>query len=158
MSDLNTTIKTTCQHLSQSVLGACGRFVIVTGVAILVSGCMMSGMDIDSMGVDKDNITGSVVKTEAERPDNSKLSDQNTVRNIVSAMNFTQWGKNPIPWANPVTGSQGTITAVAEKTTSDGLCREFETSREAFDGAAIYRGQACMAQGGHWALTAFAPL
>lgn len=122
----------------------------------------MSGFDLEKAVPDKTSITGSVEKpqpaTAADVNSSSKLSDQNTIRNIVSALNFTQWGKTPIPWANADTGSQGTITTVAEKKTPEGLCREFETSREAFDGAAIYRGQACMAQGGTWALTSFAAL
>lgn len=122
----------------------------------------MSGFNLEKAVPDKTNITGSVDKSQpAAQTDtntSSKLSDQNTIRNIVSALNFTQWGKTPIPWANPDTGSQGTITTVAETQSAEGLCRKFETSREAFDGAAIYRGQACMEQGGSWALTSFAPL
>lgn len=135
--------------------------MVVCTVSVL-SGCAMSGFDLEKAVPDKSSITGSVEKpqpaTSTEANSSSKLSDQNTIRNVVSALNFTQWGKTPIPWANADTGSQGTITTVAEKKTTEGLCREFETSREAFDGAAIYRGQACMAQGGTWALTSFAPL
>jgi surface antigen len=138
--------------------GSC-RFLVVVGAVALLYGCAMSGFDLEKAVPDKSTITGSVNKQPVtEITDSSKMSDQNTIRNVVSALNFTQWGKTPIPWANPDTGSQGTITTVAEKKTEAGLCREFETSREAFDGAALYRGQACMAQGGAWALTSFAPL
>ncbi len=139
--------------------GVSCRFLVVFGAVALFSGCAMSGFDLEKAIPDKSTITGSVNKQPVtEITDSSKMSDQNTIRNVVSALNFTQWGKTPIPWANPDTGSQGTITTVAEKKTEAGLCREFETSREAFDGAALYRGQACMAQGGAWALTSFAPL
>ncbi|WP_439273427.1 RT0821/Lpp0805 family surface protein [Pseudochrobactrum sp. HB0163] len=119
----------------------------------------MSGFDLENAMPDRETVTGSIARQDVPaNDDSSKISDQNTIRNVVSALNFAQWGKTPIPWANPDTGSQGTITTVAEKKTEAGLCREFETSREAFDGAALYRGQACMAQGGNWALTSFAPL
>lgn len=146
----------------QSMQGVFCRFLLVVCTVSVLSGCAMSGFDLEKAVPDKNSITGSVAQPQpveaAEASDTSKLSDQNTIRNVVSALNFTQWGKTPIPWANPDTGSQGTITTVAEKKTNEVLCREFETSREAFDGAAIYRGQACMAQGGSWALTSFAPI
>ncbi|WP_421091005.1 RT0821/Lpp0805 family surface protein [Pseudochrobactrum sp. MP213Fo] len=131
---------------------------MVFGLVSMVAGCAMSGFDLEKAAPDTTNITGSVSKAVQTTPDSSKLSDQNTIRNVVSALNFTQWGKTPIPWANADTGSQGTITTVAETKNAAGLCREFETSREAFDGAALYRGQACMAEGGNWALTSFAQL
>ena len=154
-----TTTELRNNHFLQRMQGVSCRFLVVVGAAALLSGCAMSGFDLQKAAPDKTAITGSVNKPPvAEITDSSKMSDQNTIRNVVSALNFTQWGKTPIPWANPDTGSQGTITTVAEKKTEAGLCREFETSREAFDGAALYRGQACMAQGGAWALTSFAPL
>lgn len=154
-----TTTELRNNHFLQRMQGVSCRFLVVVGAVALLSGCAMSGFDLQKAAPDKTVITGSVNKPPvAEVADSSKMSDQNTIRNVVSALNFTQWGKTPIPWANPDTGSQGTITTVAEKKTEAGLCREFETSREAFDGAALYRGQACMAQGGAWALTSFAQL
>ena len=83
---------------------------------------------------------------------------QHAIRNVVSALNFTEWGKKPVPWANPDTGSQGTITTIAENSKNNQLCREFETSREAFDGVSIYRGETCMQRGGQWTVTSFAPI
>lgn len=160
MSVMKTTTELRKNHFLQRMQGVTCRFLLVVGSVALLSGCAMSGFDLEKAVPDKATITGSVNKASAveEVTDSSKMSDQNTIRNVVSALNFTQWGKTPIPWANPDTGSQGTITTVAEKKTDLGLCREFQTSREAFDGAALYRGQACMTQGGAWALTSFAPL
>ncbi|MCI1001079.1 hypothetical protein D8666_09140 [Ochrobactrum soli] len=116
----------------------------------------MGGVSIDKAVPDSTTITGSVQQPTV--PDSSTLSDQSTVKNVVSALNFTQWGKKPVPWTNPDTGSQGTITTVAESNKNDQLCREFETSREAFDGVSIYRGETCMQRGGQWTVTAFAPI
>ncbi len=99
-------------------------------------------------------VTGSV-KAEA---DPGRRSDQSAIQNVVSALNFTQWGKKPAPWANPDTGSQGKITTIAESNKDGHLCRQFETSREAFDGVSLYKGETCMQQGGQWTLTSFAPL
>ncbi|WP_371836124.1 RT0821/Lpp0805 family surface protein [Ochrobactrum sp. Q0168] len=129
----------------------------VLGMAMFsLAGCAMGGVSIDKAVPDSTTITGSV-KQPAET-DSGKLSDQSAVKNVVSALNFKQWGKKPVPWANPDTGSQGTITTIAESNKNDQLCREFETSREAFDGVSIYRGETCMQRGGQWTVTAFAPI
>ncbi|WP_318282836.1 RT0821/Lpp0805 family surface protein [Brucella haematophila] len=132
------------------------RNVVLGMTMFSLAGCAMGGVSIDKAVPDSTTITGSV-KQPAET-DSGKLSDQSAVQSVVSALNFTQWGKKPVPWANPNTGSQGTITAIAESNKNDQLCREFETSREAFDGVSIYRGETCMQRGGQWTVTAFAPI
>lgn len=124
----------------------------------MVSGCAMGGFSIDKAVPDKSTITGSVAPAKAAETDSGKASDQSAIRNVISALDFTQWGKKPVPWANPNTGSQGTITTIAETRTNAGLCRQFQTSREAFDGVSLYRGETCMEDGGNWVLTSFAPM
>ncbi|MDX4075872.1 MULTISPECIES: RT0821/Lpp0805 family surface protein [Brucella] len=132
------------------------RNAVIGMTLFSLAGCAMGGVSIDKAVPDSTTITGSVQQPTV--PDSSTLSDQSTVKNVVSALNFTQWGKKPVPWTNPDTGSQGTITTVAESNKNDQLCREFETSREAFDGVSIYRGETCMQRGGQWTVTAFAPI
>lgn len=127
------------------------------GVALcLLSGCAMKDFSIEKAAPDQATVTGSVAP--AQPVDAKGSSDQMTVRNIVSALNFTQWGNKPVPWSNPETGSQGTITTIAEKKDDAGLCREFQTSRESFDGVMIYKGETCMQNGGQWTLKSFAPM
>lgn len=146
------------------LLGTASRSLVavrntVAGMILLsLFGCAMGGASIDNAVPDSSTVTGSVKKTQAVATDTGTLSDQSTIKSVVSALNFTQWGKKPVPWANPDTGSQGAITAIAERKTNDQLCREFETSREAFDGVSIYRGETCMQNGGQWTLTSFAPI
>ena len=125
---------------------------------LVLGGCAMGGFSIEKAVPDSSTITGSVKSVQQAETDTGKLSDQSTIKSVVSALNFTQWGKKPVPWANPDTGSQGTITTIAESSKNDRLCREFETSREAFDGVSIYRGETCMERGGQWTLTSFAPI
>lgn len=134
------------------------RHVALVAVVLSLGGCAMGGVSIDKAVPDSSTITGSIKSVEKDEPDTGKRSDQSTIKSIVSALNFTQWGKNPVPWANPDTGSQGAITTIAETKSNDTLCRQFETSREAFDGVSIYRGETCMQRGGEWTLTSFAPL
>ncbi|WP_245410107.1 RT0821/Lpp0805 family surface protein [Falsochrobactrum shanghaiense] len=136
------------------------RAAQLAAVVLSLAGCAMGGFSIDKAVPDTSTITGSVKsaqKTEAVTETN-QLSDQSTIKSIVSALDFTQWGKKPVPWANPDTGSQGTITTIAESRAGDVLCRQFQTSREAFDGVSIYRGETCMQRGGNWTLTSFAPI
>lgn len=131
--------------------------VVLMGLVSLY-GCAMGGASIDSAVPDTSTVTGSVSKGQAAPTDTGTLSDQSTIKSVVSALNFTEWGKKPVPWANPDTGSQGTITTIAETKDKNQLCRAFETSREAFDGVSIYRGETCMQSGGQWTLTSFAPI
>ncbi len=137
---------------------ACLRQAVVVLGFVSLYGCAMGGASIDSAVPDASMITGSVQKGQATPADTGTLSDQSTIKSVVSALNFTQWGKKPVPWANPDTGSQGTITTIAETKDKNQLCRAFETSREAFDGVSIYRGETCMQNGGQWTLTSFAPI
>ncbi|MBK3745643.1 hypothetical protein G3A39_41530 [Paraburkholderia aspalathi] len=118
----------------------------------------MGGFSIEKAVPDTSTITGSVNTDQTVETDMGKLSDRSAIRNVVSALNFTEWGKKPVPWANADTGSQGVITTIAETKTAAGLCRKFETSREAFDGVALYHGETCMGAGGNWFVTSFAPL
>jgi hypothetical protein len=139
----------------QHWLGPLKGFAV--GVALcLLSGCAMKDFGMEKAVPDQATVTGSVAP--AQPVDGKGSSDQLTVRNIVSALNFTQWGNKPVPWSNPETGSQGTITAIAEKKDDAGLCREFQTSRESFDGVMIYKGETCMQNGGQWTLKSFAPM
>ncbi|WP_342634456.1 RT0821/Lpp0805 family surface protein [Phyllobacterium salinisoli] len=132
---------------------------LVAAVALCaLAGCAMKGFSIEKAVPDSTTITGSVPAAQQAETDGSKLSDQLTIRNIVSALDFRKWGETPIPWANPETGSQGTITTVAETKSDTGLCRRFQTSREAFDGVSIYRGETCLEKDGAWMLRSFAPL
>ncbi len=121
-------------------------------------GCAMGGFSIDKAAPDTSTITGSVKQDKPAEADAGKLSDQSTIKSIVSALDFTQWGKKPVPWSNASTGSQGTITSISQTDSNNQLCRRFQTSREAFDGVSIYRGETCMQPGGQWTLTSFAPL
>lgn len=118
----------------------------------------MGGVSIESAVPDTSSITGSVSTSQQPDMDKETLSDRNAIRNVVSALDFNSWGMNPVPWANPDTGSQGVIQQVSEVEKSGGLCRQFETSRQAFDGVALYQGETCMKKGGNWVLKSFAPL
>ena len=130
-------------------------------------GCVVSGPDPDQL-VDTTLVTGSIapaVRTEGAaggRPTNAKpvapseqMSDERTVRNAVSAADIAD-SDGHYAWANPQTGTSGVISALQEVRDGPTICRSFKTSRQRFDGIALYRGEACTRGAGEWALVRFA--
>nr|WP_313956081.1 RT0821/Lpp0805 family surface protein [Mesorhizobium amorphae] len=68
-------------------------------------------------------------------------------------------GQPGCAWANSATGSRGTITALAETgDASRGRCRQFDVSRESYDGVTMYKGAICMTPVGTWKTQEFKAL
>lgn len=133
-------------------------------VPLLLSACA-SGNILEKAEVDKSLVTGSVAaapRTPAQPQANpfpgtsqQAASDEMTIRNAVSSANLKAIGGKGISWANPATGSSGEISAVTEYKQDDILCRRFTTSRQSFDGVALYRGDACLDSTGAWQMMSF---
>lgn len=124
--------------------------------ALLLGGCTLSGGGLEDM-VDRSITTGSIAPgTGAAAPsvDTDRLSDGRTVRNAVSAAKLSQ-SPLTVAWANAETGASGTITAIEEMREGSAICRRFTTSRQRFDGIALYDGETCSAGSGEWVLTRF---
>lgn len=124
--------------------------------ALLLGGCTLSGGGLEDM-VDRSITTGSIAPgtaTTAPSVDTDRLSDGRTVRNAVSAAKLSQ-SPLAVAWANAETGASGTITAIEEMREGGAICRRFTTSRQRFDGIALYNGEACSAGSGEWVLTQF---
>ena len=141
-----------------SMIRRLAHHLLFLSCVTVVSGCAMGGFNIDNAVPDRSIVTGSIGKTDSakdEKTDTHTLSDQSTIKNVVSALNFEQWTGKTVPWANPDTGSQGIITTMNEHKSGGVLCRKFETSRQSFNGASLYQGEACMKTGGDWFITSF---
>lgn len=121
----------------------------------LTSGCTMSSMG-GGEEVDRSLVTANVPPT-ATSTDTTQRSDEMTIRNAVSSADLVEAGPSPLAWANTDTGSRGAISAVPESKESGTVCRKFTTTRESFDGVAMFNGKACMVAPGAWQLTTFAP-
>lgn len=118
------------------------------------AGCtVINGESLETM-VDASLVTGSI---EAAKPprDSDEHSDGRAVRNAVSAADLSHLDSSPLAWTNPQTGATGTITAISEERAGDRICRAFTTSRQRFDGIALYAGETCTAGQGEWTLTHF---
>ena len=122
-------------------------------LASFCGGCVVAGGGMED-GVDDKAVTSAIApSTPATTPD--QASDQMTVRNAVSAADLSATGSDR-PWANADTGATGVITAINESRAGDTICRTFQTSRQRFDGIALYNGETCTKGGGQWTLTRFA--
>lgn len=123
---------------------------------LTLSGCAAGGFGLDKAEVDPSITTGNVGDTNPANPE--QRSDEATIRNAVSSadLDLLKSG-SPLPWANAGTGSRGAIDSLIEEKRDDTLCRRFTTSRESFDGVAVYKGSACMVAPGTWQMQEFGP-
>lgn len=135
-------------------------FKTLSMIALLLGlgGCVVAGPGLGDM-VDDSLITGSIAPAAEAGPDQTaaqpdQVSDQRTVRNAVSAADIEGAGGR-YAWANPQTGASGVITALREVRAGRQICRKFQTSRQRFDGVALYNGEACTVGEGEWALVRF---
>jgi 17 kDa outer membrane surface antigen len=131
----------------------CGFLLIcmVSGV----SGCASNNV-LASAETDPSLITGSIAKPkQAATVQPQAASDEVTIKNAVSSADLKAMGKGGISWANPATGSTGQISQVSEYKQDESLCRRFTTSRQSFDGVALYHGDACLDFTGTWRMIDF---
>ena len=134
----------------------CQRLVPVFVSLMALSACGVGGK-LSKADTDPSLITGAVPVAQSV-VDTTETSDANTVRNAVSAAVLDGTGSVPLAWANRETGSRGTVSEIAESEKDNLVCRRFETSRESFEGIALYKGNACLGADGQWSMLEFAPL
>jgi 17 kDa outer membrane surface antigen len=132
-----------------------GGAAVFLGLALL-SGCAMTGNSMDKAAADPSLVTNSVPETPSASPD--QISDEATIRNAVSSANLGVLGPKPLSWANQDTGSSGMVSEIAEAKEDGQLCRKFKTSRESFEGIALFAGKACLEDSGEWAMSSFGAL
>lgn len=106
-----------------------------------------NGMNLDSLAADRSLITGSIEKPATDEP---AALDKAAIRQTVASWPVNAPPPDILPWVNIRTGSSGAITNIGDWREGGSLCRNFTASREAFDGVALYRGEACTGQGGRW--------
>lgn len=132
-------------------------FVAPLLLAGMLAGCAAGGFDLDKADVDPSIVTGGLAADAAPASQAQKL-DEATIRNAVSSADPDRMKGGPVRWANAETGSRGAINSLVEDKRDGGLCRRFTTSRESFDGVALYKGQVCMVAPGAWQLQGFGAL
>ncbi len=121
-----------------------------------LAACASGGVDMSKVAVDdtlKTSATGS-----STVPDQTSVADSVTIRNAVSAADIEVLNGAPLAWANPDTGSRGTVTGLAETRGVGVLCRTFTTTRESYHGIGLYKGETCLGDQGAWHIRDFGPM
>jgi 17 kDa outer membrane surface antigen len=119
------------------------------------SGCGSNG-GLSKLEVDDTIQTGSLPDKIEQNP--TQTSDASIIRNAVSAVDMSTKAVAPLNWANQETGSTGTITDIRESKGDGILCRDFKTSRESFEGVAMYAGSTCLNAEKQWFVRSFVAL
>jgi surface antigen len=131
----------------------------LTAVALALAmaagaGCAARGITLDSIAADRSIVTGS--NGSAQRPDPATVSDEATIRNLVSAADLESLAVGEsVGWNNSRTGSRGRVLEIDEYREAGRPCRRFRTTRESYDGIALYGGEACLLSGNEWTMLSF---
>ena len=125
--------------------------------ALTLQACATHNIDSATADVDQATQTGALPAS-GQPVDPTRVADETTIRNAVSAADPEQAKITPLAWANADTGSRGAISELMEREEGGLLCRQFKASREAFDGVAVYEGDACKGDRGIWYMRDFKPL
>jgi surface antigen len=127
-----------------SLLAACARNVAVPDPGL------------DPLATSAVPATTNPVLSSAGTTESDAELDAATIADAVTSVPFEG---RPIAWANPATGSSGSVDAVTERRTEDGaLCRDFTALRTSYDGIRNYRGTVCLTERGAWTLSRFDPV
>ncbi len=130
-------------------------------LALLPLGACSSGNDLSKLNVDTSIQTGALPSSSepsSSEQNPTQNSDANVVRNAVSSVDLSAQTGTPLSWANQDTGSTGTISEIRESKDDGLLCRNFKTSRESFEGVAMYTGSTCMNAEKQWFVRNFVAL
>ena len=131
-------------------LHACTGFIFLFAP---LSGCGLTGNTLKKAENDPSLVTGSVATVAPV--DQDRISDETTIRNAVSSANLDMIGPQPLSWANQDTGSRGAVSRITEAKKDGTVCRKFETSRESFEGIALFSGKTCLKDDGEWSMLNF---
>lgn len=132
---------------------ACAR-VLVLASALALAGCGVGGFSLEKADVDASVVTSSVSGPAPDAGADGTV-DQATIRNAVSSVDIEEQAGKPLAWANPETGTRGTITELTQAREKGQICRSFGGSRESFDGVSLFRGRTCMVAPGLWRIEDF---
>ena len=140
--------------MSWSRVEICPKVLFALFAVLPLCACA-SGHDLAKTEVDDTLHTSSVTTESVGATDAVRLSDVAIIRSAVSSADLEQGKGRALFWANAETGSRGSITGLVEYKDRDTLCRRFRTTRESFDGVAMFSGDTCLAPAGAWRMRAF---
>ena len=136
-----------------------GRLFIFVTIILLMQGCIVSGFKVDqtdtSYKPDRSLKPGSAPIPPQHTDHQTIMAYQIVIRDKLISLNAKKAPVSDVKWDNTVTGSEGMISAVAETKKGGHVCRNFTTTRSAFDGVSLYHGQICQVTPEVWNVTSF---
>jgi surface antigen len=132
------------------------RLIIVSCLGIATASCSLSGPKIASLESDASLVTDSV--SEPVKKEGIASTDADVIKTTVAQARIKPGSSLALAWANPSTGSSGTIMAIDKYLGKHGQkCRVFKTTVSTFMGIAFYNGEACQISPKEWVLSWFRP-
>ncbi len=133
------------------------RLASMVIIALGVSACSVSGPKVSTLESDASLVTNSVAKP--TQIAGIEKTDAEVIKSTVVAANPKPKSSLALAWANPDTGSSGTITAIDKFLGNHGQkCRGFKTTVSTFMGISFYNGEACQISPSEWVLSWFKPV
>ncbi len=133
----------------------CQQICLILLATLPLAACGAGG-GLSNTGIDDTIQTSALPEVSEKNP--TQNSDANIIRNAISAVDLNATAGAPLSWANQDTGSIGTISEIRESNEDGQLCRNFKTSRESFEGVAMYAGSTCMDTEKKWFVRNFVAL
>lgn len=126
---------------------------LLVPLAVSLAGCMSSRDNAASALMIDPVTTSSVPPLSA---DSEIMSDESVVRDLAGGLDSSRLS-GLHPWSNPLTGSAGVISGLQAPSGETGSCRQFKTTRHAFDGVSLFDGKICRQDDGSWGIVSFEP-
>lgn len=122
--------------------------ILVPPLCLALSGCMGAGSSaISALSLDR-TTTAAITPMAAE---SEIMSDETVIRDLVGELSDEDLSGSR-PWSNALTGSAGVISNFTTLTDGAKTCRLFQTTRNSFDGVALFNGRICRRPDGGWDL------
>lgn len=85
-----------------------------------------------------------------EGGETDRLIDEDTIRLAVTTADLDKLVGGALPWASAATGSSGSVSSIEQDQIAGQTCRRFTATRNAYDGATLYRGEVCLDPRSGW--------
>lgn len=121
---------------------------------LAAAACSVSLGDLGALRPDRTAVTHSVPVAGG-----GSANDEGALRNslldaLAELVSDPQAGV-PLAWTGPNAEARGVVTWIGAE---EDACRRFLSTRESFDGVALYKGMLCRAPAAGWQLRSFEPV
>lgn len=129
--------------------------VLIFATLPFLAACSVSAIVPGQKEIDRAAVTGSISEdvTSPSRPASS--GDEEALAAALGGLLAADSLSTPFPWQSADGERRGTVTFLAGE--GDDGCRGFITTRESFDGVALYRGRLCLDDHAGWQVRSFEP-